>query len=141
MIAAVLDLETLSRHLDALGWAHSPRDARTLLVAHDTDEGRVNVFVRLSDDWLIASVVPFLPTGGQNSFELSRWLLRQNRDMPQAKFAYDEDGDVVLTLELPTESLGFDELSLALRSLLGHAVRHRATLRTASVGARRGGAG
>ena len=67
-----------------------------------TPEGELSVYVRLTDHWLIASIVPFLATRGNNSFELSRWLLRQNRDMNQVKFAYDEDGDVVLTVELPT---------------------------------------
>src|SRR5690606_19508396 len=96
-----LDKQTLAAHLTQLGWEAQDHDPRTLRCVRDTQEGGVHVFVRLSDHWLIASVVPFLATGGDNSFELSRWLLRQNRDMHQAKFAYDEDGDVVLTAELP----------------------------------------
>ena len=64
--------------------------------------------------------------------ELARWLLRMNRDMYQCKFAYDEDGDVVLTVELPTESLDFGEIASALESLLEHAVQHRSTLREAA---------
>ncbi|AKF11491.1 hypothetical protein DB32_008640 [Sandaracinus amylolyticus] len=99
---------------------------------HDTSEGELVVFVRLDQNWLIASVVPFLRTRGDNSFELSRWLLRMNRDMYQTKFAYDEDGDVVLTVELPTESLDASEIRTALSDLLQHAIRHRRTLREAS---------
>jgi hypothetical protein len=132
----MLDQPTLERHLDALGWAWTPHGERTLRTQHLTDEGDLNVYLRLGDNWLIASVVPFLPTRGKITFELSRWLLRQNRDMFQAKFAYDDDGDVVLTVELPTESLDFSEIKTALTDLVENAIRHRATLRAAAAAAR-----
>ncbi|MEM9194388.1 MAG: YbjN domain-containing protein [Myxococcota bacterium] len=134
----MLEETTLARHLDALGWEARPHGDRTFRCAHESDEGEVTVYIRLTDNWLIASVVPFLSTRGKNPFELSRWLLRQNRDMFQAKFAYDEDGDVVLTVELPTESLDFSEIKEALSGLLRHAVNHRNTLRAAAEAARRG---
>ncbi|MCC6873661.1 MAG: YbjN domain-containing protein [Sandaracinaceae bacterium] len=127
-----MDDAELGRTLDKLGWKHMPHGKATHRVVHETDEGELTVFVRLTDNWLIASVVPFLTTRGDNSFELARWLLRMNRDMYQCKFAYDEDGDVVLTVELPTEALDFGEIESALASLLKHAVEHRATLRKAS---------
>jgi len=94
----------------------------------------MRVYIRLHENWLVASVVPFLATGGDNSFELARWLLRMNRDMFMTKFAYDEDGDVVLTVELPTENLDASEVSAALQGLLRHAVAHRRTLRLAVEG-------
>jgi len=90
------------------------------------------VYLRLSDNWLIASVVPFLSTRGKISLELSRWLLRQNRDMYQAKFAYDEDGDVVLSAELPTESIDETEVQDALEALVRYTIAHRSTLRVAA---------
>lgn len=131
----MLDKDALLGHLGALGWKVTPHDdAGTLRSTHQTDEGEVRVFVRLQKNWLIASVVPFLATRGKNSFELARWLLRVNRDMYQAKFAYDEDGDVVLTLELPTESLDPSEIRGALTTLLDQTVAHRRTLRLASGG-------
>lgn len=127
-----LTFEALGAHLETLGWPHVRRDASTYACVHPTDEGDVKVFVRLSKDWLVASVVPFLATRGVNSFELTRWLLRQNRELFQAKFATDEDGDVVLVLELPTESLDASEIRIGLQGLLREAVRHRRILRAAS---------
>lgn len=127
-----MTLEELTRHLDALGWTHRLHDPRTLRCDHPSPEGEVHVFVRLTEDWLVASVVPFLQTRGDNSFELVRWLLRQNRDLYQARFSTDEDGDVVLSVELPTESLDASEIRLALENLLRYAVQHRATLRRAA---------
>lgn len=128
-----MDDATLSRTLREIGWSAKPHgDDSTYQIIHDTPEGELTVYVRLTDNWLIASVVPFLTTRGDNSFELARWLLRMNRDMYQCKFAYDEDGDVVLSVELPTESLDYGEVEATLKDLLQHAVRHRATLRLAS---------
>lgn len=128
----MLDAATLARHFDTLGWKAQPHGAGTFKVVHATDEGEIAVYVRLSENWVIASVVPFLSTRGRNSFELSRWLLRQNRDLLQSKFAYDEDGDVVLVVELPTESLDFVELKSALEGIVRDAVIHRSVLRAAS---------
>ena len=115
-----------------MGWKATPHGDQTHRVVRTTDEGELVVYVRLTDNWLIGSVVPFLTTKGDNSFELARWLLRMNRDMYQCKFAYDEDGDVVLTVELPTESLDATEVKGALATLVEHAVEHRATLRKAA---------
>ena len=124
--------ETLVKFLDRLGWEPKQHGARTFRSEHQSREGKITVFVRLSDNWLIASVVPFLSTRGDISLELSRWLLRQNRDMYQAKFAYDQDGDVVMTAELPTESIDESEVQDALQGLLRYTIAHRSTLRLAS---------
>lgn len=128
----MLDVDALARQLREIGWEPALHDDKTFRVVRPSPEGELPIFVRLTDNWLIASVVPFLPTRGANSFELSRWLLRQNRDMYQTKFAYDEDGDVILTVELPTESLDPGEIRTALGALVDHAVEHRKTLREAS---------
>lgn len=127
-----MDEATLARTLSQFGWEAELHSENTYRATHDTSEGDLVVFIRLTDNWLIASVVPFLTTRGDNSFELARWLLRMNRDMYQCKFAYDEDGDVVLTVELPTESLDFGEIESAFKGLLEHAIEHRSTLRKAA---------
>ncbi|RLB56337.1 MAG: hypothetical protein DRJ42_03595 [Deltaproteobacteria bacterium] len=131
-----MDFGELAEHLIELGWKAEPHGGDTLRAEHDSEEGAIAVYIRLDDNWLIASVVPFLATRGNNTFELSRWLLRQNRDMRQTKFAYDEDGDVVLTVEVPTESLDFPEIESALGELLAQTIAHRSTLRAAAEAAR-----
>jgi len=133
----MLEEATLARHLEALGWNAEAHGGRTLRSVRESPEGDVIVYIRLTDNWLIISVVPFLATKGKNSFELSRWLLRQNRDMFQAKFAYDEDGDVVLTAELPTESVDRTEIDTVLGELVNQTVVHRRTLRVAAEAARK----
>ncbi len=128
----MLDEATLRAFLERLGWQATPHGPGTLRAIHETREGPMTVYVRIDDNWVVASVVPFLATGGDNSFELARWLLRMNRDMRMSMFAYDEDGDVVLVGELPTESLDYEELAGALTALVDDATGHRATLRAAA---------
>jgi hypothetical protein len=135
-MAPMLDEAALAGHLSKLGWKAAPHGDRTWRCAHVTPEGDLVVYVRLTDNWVIASIVPFLQTRGGNSFELCRWLLRQNRDMFQAKFGIDDDGDIVLTVEVPTESLDFSELRSALESLVRHGSKLRGVLRAASEAAR-----
>lgn len=127
-----LTIEQLGAQLTAFGWAHTRQDKHTFRCDHPSPEGDLHVFVRLTDHWLVASVVPFLATRGDNSFELVRWLLRQNRDLYQSRFATDEDGDVVLSVELPTESLDPGEIKSTFENLLKSAIEHRATLRRAA---------
>lgn len=124
--------EMLATWLEEIGWPATKRDETTFKCSHTTSEGKFRIFIRLLDNWMVASVVPFLETKGDNSFELARWLLRQNRDMNQCKFAYDEDGDVVMMVELPTQSLDASEAQGALVAMLDNAVKHRRTLRLAS---------
>ncbi|MBX3247559.1 MAG: CesT family type III secretion system chaperone [Myxococcales bacterium] len=128
----MLDESALRKHLATLGWGAVDHGAATFRCSHATEEGEVVVYLRLQEHWLVGSVVPFLSTKGDNSFELARWLLRMNRDMHQVKFAYDEDGDVILTVELPTESLDYSEIRAALEGLVAQAVKHRRTLRAAA---------
>ncbi len=129
-----MDEAQLQAHLEELGWSCQPHGAHTFRSVHMTDEGEMVIYIRVHANWFVASVIPFLATKGDNSFELSRWLLRMNRDMPLAKFAYDEDGDVAITIELPTENLDYCEVKWALEELLQEATKHRATLRAAAEG-------
>ena len=128
----MLTEEGLRAHLDALGWEVGPVGENTLRTDRVTPQATFPVYIRLQDGWLIASIVPFLKSEGAVVFELSRWLLRVNRDLHLAKFSYDEDGDVVLTVELPAESLSRLEIGMALSELVATAESQLATLRAAA---------
>ncbi|NLE47119.1 MAG: YbjN domain-containing protein [Sandaracinaceae bacterium] len=126
----MLTLQAIEEKLRARGWDPEPAEAEgTLHATHPTAEGSFPFYFRLSEDWLILSIVPFMRVDGRPSLELSRWLLRVNRDRHMAKFAYDEDGDIVLTAELPTASLSDEELGLALDELLTTAREQKKMLR------------
>lgn len=126
----MLTLQAIEEKLRARGWDPEPAEAEgTLHATHPTAEGSFPFYFRLSEDWLILSIVPFMRVDGRPSLELSRWLLRVNRDRHMAKFAYDEDGDIVLTAELPTASLSDEEIGLALNELLTTAREQKKMLR------------
>lgn len=130
----MFDSTTLLDYAGRLGFTLTPHGDATYRATVPSAEGDVALLVRLSPDWLLVSVVPFLQTRGQVSLDLSRWLLRMNRDLMMGKFAYDTQGDVVLDVELPTESLDFSECEKAFRSAVDGAVKHRAILRQANGG-------
>jgi len=83
-------------------------------------------YVRLTDNWVFFIINPFVlpaktPEGAQ---ALHKRLLRLNQDMTLAKFALDQDDDVVLTVEFPTESIDYSEFKDALDVLSYYADRH-----------------
>lgn len=114
-----------------LGWSPEALENGRWRSAHDSDEGEIVVELVLRGAWLVAGVTPFIDVGPDHPLDLSRWLLRQNWDMHQAKFAYGDAGEVLLLVELPTERLDSVEIETALRTLLVQTVAHRRTLREA----------
>jgi hypothetical protein len=52
-----------------------------------------------------------------------------NRDMRLAKYAYDPDGSIALTAELPTESLDASELRDAVQRMARYVVHYQTYLR------------
>lgn len=117
--------------LAALAWAPVAVSPGHWRAEQETAEGPAVIELVIKGPWLVAGVTPFLDVGGDHSFELSRWLLRQNWDMHQAKFAYGSLGEVLLLVELPTEHVDVVEIETALRTLVLETTRHRRTLREA----------
>ncbi len=55
---------------------------------------------------------------------LFAYLLRANHAINMAKFSVDTDGDVVLTVELPTENLDYSEFADGINALSFYADQH-----------------
>ena len=125
------DQQQLLDCLAHLGWRPEALALGRWRSAHGSDEGEIVVELVLRGAWLVAGVKPFIDVGPEHPLDLSRWLLRQNWDMHQAKFAYGEAGEVLLLVELPTERLDAVEIETALQTLLVQTVAHRRTLREA----------
>ena len=124
----MVDVGTVRSWLDRMGW--SVRSvAGVTLVAESPLAADVPIFVRCAAHWLMLAVVPALPAGPRPA-DLPRRLLAVNRDMRLAKFGFDEDGDVILAAELPTESLDFAEVEDALARLVRYARHYRGYLTT-----------
>ena len=101
-------------------------DAGTWRSSFHAESKSFRFFVRLTESWIFFTIVPFIsaPKNPAAAHRLHARLLKLNRDINMAKFALDEDGDVVLTVELPTENLDASEFRDAMDALSFYADRH-----------------
>jgi hypothetical protein len=83
------------------------------------------VLVHLTKDWLYFIISPFVNAPRKEcERRLYLHLLRVNHAINMAKFSIDADGDVVLTVELPTENLDYSEFSDGINALSYYADQH-----------------
>ncbi|MDP3274064.1 MAG: YbjN domain-containing protein [Deltaproteobacteria bacterium] len=130
--------------LQGLKWEPRALDERTWRCTLTTSVGTVKLVVRHAGAWLYVSVIPFFEAGsvkkwGRNKYPvgfLGR-LLAVNRNLTMAKFALDDDGDIVLQSELPTESLTPALLANVAQLLLRTTEQYRAPVRDALLDAGR----
>ncbi len=108
------------------GWPFERVDSHTWRSGFRGDVNSFRFFVRLTDNWIFFTIVPFVvaPKTPEGTLALYRHLLRLNREINMAKFAIDDDGDTVLTVELPTENLDESEFKDALDALSYYADKH-----------------
>ena len=71
-------------------------------------------------------IAPFVlkPKDPECERRLYRHLLRLNYEINMAKFTVDPDGDITLTVELPTENLDYSEFADAINALSYYADEH-----------------
>ncbi len=124
-----MEMNTVTSWLATCGWQHETIDHTTLQV-YRRPADPPNFFLRLTDHWLLLAIVPVLAPGAHVPKDMSRRLLAVNRDLRLAKFGYDEDGDVALTAELPTESLQPSELRDAIERMARYLEHYREYLST-----------
>jgi hypothetical protein len=108
------------------GWPFERVDDHTWRSGFRGDVNSFRFFVRLTDNWIFFTIVPFVvaPKTEHAALSLYRHLLKLNREINMAKFAIDDDADVVLTVELPTENLDESEFKDALDALSYYADKH-----------------
>ncbi len=107
-------------------WPFERVDPTTWRSGFRGDVNSFRFFVRLTENWIFFTIVPFVvgPKSDQAALGLYRHLLKLNREINMAKFAIDDDLDVVLTVELPTEHLDEGEFKDALDALSYYADKH-----------------
>lgn len=135
-----LEAKEIPGVLRGLKWEPRAIDERTWRATLQTGVGVVRVVVRHAGAWLYLSIIPFFEPGtidkwGAGSYPvgfLGR-LLAVNRNLNMVKFALDDDGDVVLKSELPTENLQASEVAAAVSQLLKTAEQYRQPVRDALI--------
>jgi hypothetical protein len=122
----VLTGERVEEYLQRDGWPFERVDGNTWRSGFRGDVNSFRFFLRLTENWIFFTIVPFVvaPRSEKAALDLYRHLLRLNREINMAKFAIDDDADVVLTVELPTENLDEAEFKDALDALSYYADKH-----------------
>jgi hypothetical protein len=135
--AAVTEAD-LPKILTSLGWEPRVLGEHTWRCTLTGGAGTIRLVARHAGEWVYLSILPFFdkdsvkPWGG-GSFPagfLGR-LLAVNRNLTLVKFALDDDGDVMLCTELPTESLQKSEVETAATLLVRTTEQYRGPVRDA----------
>jgi hypothetical protein len=123
----VIEVATIQRWLQEIGWEHEVQDASTLrIICPHLKE--LPFFARCTEHWLLLAIVPVIASAAPRPADLARRLLAVNRDMRLAKYAYSDNGDVALTAELPTESLDASELVDVVQRMAKYAEHYKSYL-------------
>lgn len=122
----MIDVPTMQGWLDKLGFEAVPHERpKTLEVRlrpSASEQPPVPpFFIQCTEHWVLLSMLPMRSAGEQRVDDLYRRLIAANRDMRVAKFAIDKNGEIVLCIELPTESLNFSELGDAVKRMVQYA--------------------
>ena len=119
--------QTIREFFERYNWeADYDGNTDTWLTGFRGDTSNFSVLVHLTENWLYFIISPFVNAPRQDfcTRRLYTHLLRLNHAMNLSKFSVDDEGDVVLTVELPTESLDYSEFADGLDALSYYADRH-----------------
>jgi hypothetical protein len=118
-----IEPETIDGYFEQYEWTYERSGEDVWLTGFRGDVSSFRIFVKVTEHWVYFTIAPFVvaPSDEECTRRLNWHLLRLNRDINMAKFCLDGDGDVVLTVELPTESLDYSEFSDALGALSHYA--------------------
>jgi hypothetical protein len=111
---------TIHEYFRRYGWQYDYDDeTQTWVTGFRGETSSFQVLVHLTDNWLYFIISPFVdgPRGATCLQRLHQYLLRLNHTVNMAKFSVDRDGDVVLTVELPTENLSYSQFCDGLNAL------------------------
>lgn len=141
---AVLVADEMLNLLAQRGWNPRVIDERTFRCTLETAAGDVRVVLRHAGPWLYLAVLPFLEPGSVHPWGNGKYpprflgrILAVNFNLALVKFALDDDGDLSLRTELPTESLQFPEIETALQMLVSTTEQYRQPIRDALLDAGR----
>jgi len=115
--------ETLAEFFGQYGWAFQQTGESGFVTWFRGDVSTFRISVNVTKDWVFFAISPFVvaPKEPECERKLYKHLLQLNHEMNMAKFTIDEDGDVILTVEFPSENLDYSEFSDALSALSYHA--------------------
>jgi hypothetical protein len=122
-----VDVAAIHQFFATYGWRYDfDEPTVTWHTGFRGDNANFNIFVHLTGNWLYFTICPLVNAPGDPECErkLHQHLLRLNNSINMAKFGIDNDGDVVLTVELPTENLDYSEFADGLNAISYYSDAH-----------------
>jgi hypothetical protein len=124
--------DELPGYFDLYGWRYERRDPQIFRTGFSGDSGSYDIWVRVADPVIIFIITPYAlrPTTPDKDGDdvqrpagatLLRALLTANHELNLAKFGIDDDGDLCLSVEMPSEGFSYTHFSDALTALSHYA--------------------
>ncbi len=116
---AKMSPEIIDGFFERYGWKYRRKRPDLWQTGWRSSTSLFPMFVKLTRHWIYFTISPFVvgPKGLGHRGKLYHHLLRLNRDIDMAKFGVDNEGDVVLTVELPCANLDYEEFVDAIKAL------------------------
>lgn len=113
----------INGYFETYGWDFRQEGEGLFRTGFVGDVGHFDVWLRVTEDWVFFSIQPYVPlcNGQPHGTEVLQLLLHANHELSLAKFALDEDGDLVLAVELPVKGFRYSHFSDALTALSHYA--------------------
>jgi hypothetical protein len=112
---------------DQYGWRFERRGLDLFLSGFSGESGRYEIWVRVADPWIYFTINPYVPRtdGREHGSNVHMLILQANHQLNMAKFALDSDGDVSLSVEMPTEGFTYSHFADAMTALSVYADEYR----------------
>jgi hypothetical protein len=115
--------DTIEDYFDRYGWTFSRVKDEVWQTGFRGQTSSYRITVQITDNWVFFVINPFVvaPDMPDRRPLLYHHLLRLNHEANLAKFGIDSDGDVFLTIELPTQGFTYTHFADALGAIAHYA--------------------
>ncbi len=119
--------EDMGNYFDAYGWKYERREGTVFRTGFVGDTGHYDIWLKVTDTWVYFAINPYVPrpTGRSHGAGTLHAMLKANHELNLAKFAVDDDGDLLLSVELPCEGFCYTHFADALTALAHYADDYR----------------
>lgn len=113
-------VEQLPAYFERMDWQFKQESPGVFRTVFEAQTGTYTVWVRVTEHWVYFSIVPFVKKhdGLPHGEHVERLVLTASHRAVLAKFGLDQDGDVVLSVELPGAGFVFSHFEDALHALV-----------------------
>lgn len=118
--------EDLGPFFESYGWKYERREPTIFRTGFVGETGHYDIWLKVTESWVYFAINPYVPKPdrGHGAGTLHT-VLKANHELNLAKFAVDDDGDVLLSVEMPSEGFCYTHFADALTALAHYADDYR----------------